>query len=119
MRCGVVDSAACTIAVESESLSAFAVQDLSGRDRSADRALMVIGLAPLSMHRPGHTSTAYGGLTSDRYHISAFAVVDFLQTPHRVAGPGIVTTSPTCRSCWGDICGRGGVGEGILMRCRP
>ena len=44
--------------VESEALSAFAAQDQRVRDRVVVRALIVIGLAPLLLHHPGHVATA-------------------------------------------------------------
>ena len=53
--CGVANSAGCPVVVESKDLSAFAAQDLRVRDREAVRALMVIDLAPLYLHRPGNT----------------------------------------------------------------
>ena len=43
--------------VESEALSSFAAQYLRVRDITAVMALIVICLAPLSLHRPGHTAT--------------------------------------------------------------
>ena len=67
IRCDVTNSAGCSVVDEPEALSAFAAQDLRVRDRAAVRTLVVIGLAPLSLHRPGHTATT---LTSGRYDIS-------------------------------------------------
>ena len=43
--------------VESEALTAFAAQDLRVRERAVVWELIVIGLAPLYLHRPGHTAT--------------------------------------------------------------
>ena len=43
--------------VVSEALSTFAAQILNVRYRAAVRALIAIGLAPLLLHRPGHTAT--------------------------------------------------------------
>ena len=48
LRCGVADSADCNAVVESETISAFTAQDLNVRDRVEVRALIVIGLVPLS-----------------------------------------------------------------------
>ena len=58
MRCGVADSSGCPVVVVSEALSAFAAQDPRVMDRAAVRSLIVIGLAPLFLHCPGHTATA-------------------------------------------------------------
>ena len=35
------------------------LQDLSVRDRVAVKALMVVGLAQLDLHRPGHTAAPF------------------------------------------------------------
>ena len=43
--------------VVSEALSAFAALDLGVRNRAVVMALIVIGLARLFLHRPGHTAT--------------------------------------------------------------
>ena len=70
MRCGIADSLGCPVVFESGALSAFAAQDLRVRDRAAVRALMVIGLAALFKHRPGHTATSLVDclLTGTKYH---------------------------------------------------
>ena len=54
MRRGIPDSAGCAVVVESKALSAFAAHDVRVRDRAAVRALIVIGLASLFLHLPGH-----------------------------------------------------------------
>ena len=70
MRCGIVDSAGCFALVESGALSTFAAQDQRVGNRATVRALIVIGLAPLSEHRPGHTATTVvdGLLAGTTYH---------------------------------------------------
>ena len=57
MGCGIADYAGCSVVVESEALSAFAAPDQRVRDRAAVRALIMIGLTPLFLHRPGHSAT--------------------------------------------------------------
>ena len=57
MRCGVTDSAGCPVMADSEALSAFAAQDLRAMDRAVIMALIVNGVSPLCLHRPGHTAT--------------------------------------------------------------
>ena len=57
MRCGIADSTCCPAVAWSEALSALAAQDMILRDRAAGRALIVIGLTPLLLHRPGYPVT--------------------------------------------------------------
>ena len=99
--------------VESEAHSAFTAQDLRVRDRAAVSALIVIGLAPLFLHRLVIPLQLWWIDFRQVQHIMAFAVIDFLQTPHCGTGPGFVSTSLTCRRCWGDICGGAGEGDGL------
>ena len=40
-----------------ESEASFAARDLRSMDRAENMVLTFIGLAPLSLHRPGHTTT--------------------------------------------------------------
>ena len=61
MRYGVADSTGIPVVVKSETFSEFAAQNLSVMDRAAVRALMVIVLAPLFLHCPGHIATPLEG----------------------------------------------------------
>ena len=113
MRCGIADSAGDPAVVESEDLSAFAVQDLTVRERAAVKVLIVIGLAPLLCVDEVIPLQLWWIDFWQVQHITTFAIVDFLQTPHCRAGPEFVSTSPAFRRSWrrrywGDICGEVG-----------
>ena len=44
--------------LEPEALSTFAAKDMRVRERTAVRAMIVIGRTILFLHHPGHTTTA-------------------------------------------------------------
>ena len=95
MPCGIADSAGCPVLIDSEDISAFAAQDLKVRDRAEVRALIVISLAPLFFFIVLVTPLQLWWIDFWQVqHITAFAAVDFLQMPHRGAGPWFVSTSP-------------------------
>ena len=74
----ISDSAGFPVVVESEALSAYAAHDLRFGDRADVTALIVIGLAPLFLHRPGHTAATWWIDFWQVQRITAIAVVDFL-----------------------------------------
>ena len=108
--------------VESEELSEIAAQDLRATDIAVVRALIAIGVVPLFCIFLVIPLQIWWIDFWLEQHITAFAVVDFMQIQHRVAGRGFVSTSSACkRSYWGDISGvwvwRRDREDGL--RCRP
>ena len=116
--CGIADSAGSPVEVESEALSAFAAQNLRVWNRATVRTLIVIGLAPLFLHRPGHTTTTMVDwlLAGTTYHSICCRYLPASSTPW--CRSRVLSTSPALR-CRGDICGRVETGRGDRLWCRP